>query len=177
LVSRFLGDQPDALALDPTTEAQVAANSATVADTRTGSHAPLDPAWAPRGMMSRCEQMRVSSIERSVGLVPAPEAYAEPLERAVAACQGDADAAKYLDVLELHSELAETYDRLGRVEDALRHVDVLAEQGYACTPDPRCHPGCVGGEGDCPRRTAAAHTATPSCSRRSRMTAISTRRR
>lgn len=67
-----------------------------------------------------------------------PEAYAEVLERAVAACQGDAKAARYLDVLELHSELAETYDRLGRVEDALRHADVLAEQGYACAPDPRC---------------------------------------
>ncbi len=68
----------------------------------------------------------------------APEAYAEALERAVAACQGDAEAARYLDVLELHSELAETYDRLGRVEDALRHADVLAEEGYASEPDPRC---------------------------------------
>ena len=67
-----------------------------------------------------------------------PEAYAEVLERALAACQGDAQAAKHLDVLELHSELAETYDRVGRVEDALRHADVLAEQGYACAPDPRC---------------------------------------
>ncbi len=67
-----------------------------------------------------------------------PEAYAEALERAVSACQGDADAARHLDVLELHSELAETYDRLGHVEDALRHADVLAEQGYACAPDPRC---------------------------------------
>jgi tetratricopeptide (TPR) repeat protein len=67
-----------------------------------------------------------------------PEAYAEVLEGAIAACQGDAEAARYLDVLELHSELAETYDRLGRVEDALWHADVLAEQGYACAPDPRC---------------------------------------
>jgi len=66
------------------------------------------------------------------------EAYAEALERAVAACRDDAEAARYLDVLELHCELAETYDRLGRVEDALRHADVLAEQGYACAPDPRC---------------------------------------
>lgn len=41
-------------------------------------------------------------------------------------------------MLELHSELAEAYDRLGRVEDALRHADELAEQGYACAPDPRC---------------------------------------
>jgi len=60
------------------------------------------------------------------------------LERAVAICQEDAEAADYLDALELHSELAETYDRLGRVEDALRHADVLAERGYACAPDPRC---------------------------------------
>ncbi len=67
-----------------------------------------------------------------------PEAYAEALERAVAACQGNVEAASPLDVLELHSELAETYDRLGRVEDALRHADVLAEQGYACAPDSRC---------------------------------------
>ena len=67
-----------------------------------------------------------------------PEAYAEALERAVAACDADPAAAEYLDVLEVHSELAETYDRLGRVEDALRHADVLAEQGYSCAPDPRC---------------------------------------
>lgn len=66
------------------------------------------------------------------------EAYADALERGLAACDADAVAAEYLDVLELHSELAETYDRLGRIEDALRHADVLAEQGYACMPDPRC---------------------------------------
>ncbi len=41
-------------------------------------------------------------------------------------------------MLELHSELAETYDRMGRVEDALGHADVLVERGYACMPDPRC---------------------------------------
>ncbi|MGH3366214.1 MAG: SEC-C metal-binding domain-containing protein [Nocardioidaceae bacterium] len=66
------------------------------------------------------------------------EAYARALERGLAACEADAAAAEYLDVLELHSDLAETYDRLGRVEDALRHADVLADQGYACMPDPRC---------------------------------------
>lgn len=65
-------------------------------------------------------------------------AYAEALERAIVACDEDPDAAAYLDVLELHSELAETYDRLGRVEEALRHADVLVEQGYRCQPDPRC---------------------------------------
>jgi SEC-C motif len=66
------------------------------------------------------------------------EAYAQVLEAALAACESDADAAAYLDELELHSELAEAYDRLGRLEEALRHADVLAERGYACMPDPRC---------------------------------------
>lgn len=60
------------------------------------------------------------------------------MDRGLAACRTDAAAAAYLDSLELHSELAETYDRLGRVEDALRHADVLVEEEYACAPDPRC---------------------------------------
>jgi len=59
-----------------------------------------------------------------------PETYARVLERALAACEADPAADDYLDVLELHDELAEAYDRLGRVEDALRHADVLVERGY-----------------------------------------------
>ena len=66
------------------------------------------------------------------------EAYAEVLERAIAACDADPAAARYLDVLDLHSELAEAYDQLGRVEDALRHADALVEGGYRSEPDPRC---------------------------------------
>jgi tetratricopeptide (TPR) repeat protein len=65
-------------------------------------------------------------------------AYAEVLERAIAVCDQDPEAAAYPDVLDLHSELAETYDQLGRVEDALRHADVLVKRGYRCQPDPRC---------------------------------------
>ena len=67
-----------------------------------------------------------------------PETYARVLERALAACEADPAADEYLDVLGLHDELADAYDRLGRVEDALRHANVLAEQGYECEPDPRC---------------------------------------
>lgn len=65
-------------------------------------------------------------------------AYAEVLERAIAACEADPAAARYLDVLDLHSELAEAYDQLGRVGDALRHADALVEGGYRSEPDPRC---------------------------------------
>jgi tetratricopeptide (TPR) repeat protein len=67
-----------------------------------------------------------------------PETYARVLERALAACEADPAADEYLDVLELHDELADAYDRLGRVEDALRHADVLVQRGYECEPDPRC---------------------------------------
>ncbi len=67
-----------------------------------------------------------------------PGTYARVLERALAACEADPAADEYLDVLELHDELADAYDRLGRVEDALRHADVLADRGYQSAPDPRC---------------------------------------
>lgn len=67
-----------------------------------------------------------------------PETYARVLERALAVCDADPAAGGYLDALELHDELAEAYDRLGRVEDALRHADVLADHGYESEPDPRC---------------------------------------
>jgi hypothetical protein len=67
-----------------------------------------------------------------------PETYAQVLERALAACEADPAAEEYLDVLELHDELAEAYDRLGRVEDALRHADGRVERGYQSAPDPRC---------------------------------------
>lgn len=67
-----------------------------------------------------------------------PEAYAQVLERALAVCEADPAADEYLDVLELHDELAGAYDRLGRVEDALRHTDVLVQGGYQSEPDPRC---------------------------------------
>ena len=80
---------------------------------------------------------RLDSEIRTASRGPA-EAYAEVLERAIAACDDDPDAAAHLDVLELHSELADTYDRLGRVEDALRHADALVEHGYRSQPDPRC---------------------------------------
>ena len=66
------------------------------------------------------------------------EQYAQVLERAIAACEDDAAAAERIDLPELHSELADTYDRLGRVEDALRHADMLVELGYRSEPDPRC---------------------------------------
>jgi hypothetical protein len=66
------------------------------------------------------------------------EEYANVLERAIATCKGDPAAADYLDVVDLHSELAEAYDQLGRVEEALREADLLVELGYRSQPDPRC---------------------------------------
>ncbi len=89
------------------------------------------------GAVGSEELDRLDRQIRGASRGPAPE-YADVLERAIGVCDEDPDAADYLDVLELHSELAETYDRLGRVEEALRHADVLVERGYRCQPDPRC---------------------------------------
>jgi tetratricopeptide (TPR) repeat protein len=66
------------------------------------------------------------------------EDYAVVLERVLAVCATDPTVTDDLDELELHSELADVYDRIGRVEEALDQVDVLVERGYRCAPDPRC---------------------------------------
>lgn len=66
------------------------------------------------------------------------EEYAQVLERVIAECEDDGAAAERLDLPELHSELADTYDRLGRVEEALRHAGMLVDLGYRSEPDPRC---------------------------------------
>lgn len=80
---------------------------------------------------------RLDAEIRHANRGPAAE-YAEVLERAIATCEADATAAEYLDVADLHSELAEAYDQLGRVEEALREADLLVELGYRSQPDPRC---------------------------------------
>jgi tetratricopeptide (TPR) repeat protein len=91
-------------------------------------------------MMTRVQADEWNRIDHEIrkGTAGPPKAYAQVLERALAACEADPAAAEYLDVLELHDELADAYDRLGRVEDALRHADVLVERGYQSAPDPRC---------------------------------------
>lgn len=80
---------------------------------------------------------RLDAEIRQANRGPAAE-YAEVLERAIATCEGDAAAGEYLDVVELHSELVEAYDQLGRVEEALHQADLLVELGYRSQPDPRC---------------------------------------
>ena len=77
------------------------------------------------GMMRRCRMSSwINSGGRSTGLVAGPtEAYAQVLERGLAACDNNAHAAERLDLLELHNELADADDRLGRVEEALQHAE------------------------------------------------------
>ncbi len=84
---------------------------------------------------SRLERLDDEIRRASSGL---DEKYLRVLERAAAACAGDPAAAECLDDLGLHSELADVYDRLGEVEQALAHADVLVERGYRCRPEPRC---------------------------------------
>lgn len=83
------------------------------------------------------------------------EDYAVVLERALAVCATNPLIAEELDDLELHSDLADVYDRLGRVEEALEQADVLVERGYPSSPDPRCR------RADILMRHGRAHEAAP----------------
>jgi tetratricopeptide (TPR) repeat protein len=65
-------------------------------------------------------------------------ADAEVLERAVAACRADPEARASFDPPGLLDELAEVYQQLGRVEDALAAMQAAIDAGYAGSPDPRC---------------------------------------
>lgn len=63
---------------------------------------------------------------------------AEVLERAVAACRADPEARDWFDLSALLDELAEVYQELGRVDDALAAMHAAIDAGYDGEPDPRC---------------------------------------
>ena len=60
------------------------------------------------------------------------------LERAVSACRADPTAGDWFDLPGLLDELAEVYQQLGRVDDALAAMRAAIDAGYAGSPDPRC---------------------------------------
>jgi tetratricopeptide (TPR) repeat protein len=78
------------------------------------------------------ELERVLSGPRDAGTA------AQVLERAVAACQADPDARDWFDLPGLLDELAEVYQELGRVDDALATMQAALQAGYDGVPDPRC---------------------------------------
>jgi tetratricopeptide (TPR) repeat protein len=63
---------------------------------------------------------------------------AEVLERAISACRADPTAWDWFDLPGLLDELAEVYQQLGRVDDALAAMRAAIDAGYAGSPDPRC---------------------------------------
>lgn len=65
-------------------------------------------------------------------------AAAEVLERAVAACRADPEARDWFDLPGLLDELAEVYQQLDRVDDALAVMRAAIDAGYHGQPDPRC---------------------------------------
>jgi tetratricopeptide (TPR) repeat protein len=69
---------------------------------------------------------------------PDPAAAAEVLERAVAACRADSETRDWFDLPGLLDELAEVYQQLDRVDDALAAMREAIAAGYAGEPDPRC---------------------------------------
>lgn len=67
-----------------------------------------------------------------------PAAAAEVLERAVGACRADPEARDWFDLPGLLDELAEVYQQLDRVDDALAAMRAAIAAGYDGEPDPRC---------------------------------------
>ena len=68
-----------------------------------------------------------------------PTRLAAALEQAVDACRRWPQATSGVFYLpELLGELAETYERLGRTDDALATMQAAIDAGYAGAPDPRC---------------------------------------
>jgi tetratricopeptide (TPR) repeat protein len=78
-------------------------------------------------------------LERVLSASPRDAAAsAEVLERAVAACRADPEARDWFDLPGLLDELAEIYQQLDRVDDALAAMQAAIDAGYAGDPDPRC---------------------------------------
>lgn len=78
-------------------------------------------------------------LERVLSACPRDAAAgAEVLERAVAACRADPAARNWFDLPGLLDELAEVYQQLGRVDDALATMRAAIDAGYDGQPDPRC---------------------------------------
>jgi tetratricopeptide (TPR) repeat protein len=65
-------------------------------------------------------------------------AAAQVLERAVAVCRADPEARGWFDLPGLLDELAEVYQELDRVDDALATMQAAIQAGYDGVPDPRC---------------------------------------
>ncbi|MBV9652224.1 MAG: hypothetical protein JO296_19080, partial [Pseudonocardiales bacterium] len=63
---------------------------------------------------------------------------ADVLERAISACRADPTAWDWFDLPGLLDELAEVYQQLGRVDDALAAMQAAIDAGYDASPDPRC---------------------------------------
>src|SRR5512133_746257 len=68
-----------------------------------------------------------------------PTRLAAALEQAVDSCRRWPEATSGVFYLpELLGELAETYERLDRPDDALATMQAAIDAGYAGAPDPRC---------------------------------------
>ena len=96
---------------------------------------------APPDVPSRANVLEVErELEQATSARPQdPARLAAALERAVDACRRWTEAASGIFYLpELLGELAETYGRLDRTDDALATMQAAIDAGYAGAPDPRC---------------------------------------
>jgi tetratricopeptide (TPR) repeat protein len=80
-----------------------------------------------------------NELERVLTTYPRDAAAAAGvLERAVAACRAEPYVADWFDLPGLLDELAEVYQELDRVDDALQAMHAAIAAGYHGSPDPRC---------------------------------------
>jgi tetratricopeptide (TPR) repeat protein len=100
------------------------------------SSTPTPPDAPTRANLVNAER----ELEQATSARPQdPARLASALEQAVDTCRRWPDATSGIFYLpELLGELAETYERLGRPDDALATMQAAIDAGYAGAPDPRC---------------------------------------
>jgi len=98
-------------------------------------------AW--RAWVSRAVLDELSRVEHIKGMDSRPRDAARcaaALERAIALTDADEQAAGYFHLPELYDLLAEEYEQLGRVDDALAAMRDALVAGWDGQPDGRCRP-------------------------------------
>ena len=99
------------------------------------------PVPRPSGISAQTNVLEVErELEQATSARPQdPARLAAALEQAVDACRRSPGAASDVFYLpELLGELAETYERLDRSDDALATMRAAIDAGYTGAPDPRC---------------------------------------
>jgi tetratricopeptide (TPR) repeat protein len=117
------------------------APAASTSQRRVAGCPTMSSSATPPSVPTRADVLEVErELEQAISARPqGPTRLAVALEQAVDACRRSPEAASGVFYLpELLGELAETYERLGRPDDALATMQAAIDAGYGGEPDPRC---------------------------------------